>query len=144
MTSLRKLFLSVLALISLTLLISCNPTKTLSEASPNTYTDISVQEAFTMIQDNQGNVDFIILDVRTPEEYQTGHIADAVNIDFNAEDFENNLNNLSIEKTYLVYCRTGGRSQQASEKMISLSFQDVYNMLGGITAWVNAGYETVQ
>ena len=53
MTSLRRLFLSILALICLTILISCNPTKTLSEANTKTHTDISVQEAYTMIQDNQ-------------------------------------------------------------------------------------------
>ena len=106
--------------------------------------DITPQEAFTLIQDNQNNPDFVIIDVRTPQEFVAEHIENATNIDFYSEAFRDMLNTLDKNKTYLVYCRTGGRSGSALDIMAELNFQKVYNILGGINQWKAEGLPTVK
>lgn len=81
----------------------------------------------------------VVLDVRTPEEFSTGHIKGAVNIDFLASDFNQKLTNLDKNKSYLVYCASGGRSAAACKLMMKLGFLKCYNLQGGITGWKRAG-----
>ncbi len=106
--------------------------------------NITPQEAFTLIQTNQNNPDFVIIDVRTPEEFAEGHIANATNIDFRSETFPDELNNLDKNKTYLIYCRSGGRSGNALDIMEELNFREVYNMSGGISQWKAVGLPTTK
>ena len=100
---------------------------------------ISPQDASTLIHENQNNPDFVILDVRTPEEFAEGYIENAINIDFYAETFRNDINQLDKNKTYLIYCRSGRRSADALGIMAELGFTEVYNLLGGIIDWKAAG-----
>ncbi|HII06224.1 MAG TPA: rhodanese-like domain-containing protein [Methanotrichaceae archaeon] len=88
-----------------------------------------------MIRDRVGDPDFVILDVRTPQEYEMGRIEDSVNIDYHSPTFEADLEKLDRNKTYLVYCLVGIRSANAAKIMERLSFEDVRNMLGGIRQW---------
>ncbi len=106
--------------------------------TPNSpiYEDISVQEAYSLIQDNKENDNFIILDVRTPQEYSSGHLENAVNSDYYSSTFQDSLAALDKDKVYLVYCRSGNRSQKAINIMEELGFNTVYNMLGGIVKWI--------
>ena len=90
-----------------------------------------------------GDPSFIILDVRTPGEFATGRISGAENIDVNSGTFESDIGQLNRTHTYLVYCHAGTRSAQAVDIMAGLGFEELYNMLGGITAWTSAGYPTV-
>ncbi len=106
--------------------------------------DITPQAVFTLIQDNQNNPDFVIIDVRTPEEFAEEHIENAINVDFRSETFRDELNKLDKNKTYLVYCRSGGRSGSALEIMKELNFREVYNMLGGINVWKSEGLPTTK
>ena len=92
------------------------------------------QEVFTLIQENQNNPDFAIIDVRTPEEFAEGYIENADNIDFYSETFWDELNQLDKNKTYLIYCQSGNRSGRTLDIMAELNFEEVYNMLGGILA----------
>ena len=78
-----------------------------------------------------------IIDVRTPEEYQEGHIHNAININVDNADFETQIQKLNKNKSFLVYCRSGRRSNNAIQKMIKLGFYKVYNLDGGIIAWQN-------
>ncbi len=114
-----------------------------STTSGEIFMNKTIDETYTLIQDNANNPDFIILDVRTPSEYASGYIENAVNIDYYADDFEDTLDQLDKSKTYLVYCRTGSRSASAMNIMKKLDFIEVYNMQGGITAWTSAGYPVV-
>lgn len=107
------------------------------------WTDLSVEEAHTLIRERAGDPGFGILDVRTPEEFAAGHIEGAVNIDWYGPDFREEVGALDRETAYLVYCRTGVRSAEASAVMIEEGFGEVYNMEKGITAWKEAGYRTV-
>lgn len=108
------------------------------------FEKVSVIEAYGLIQNNLTNPEFVIMDVRTAEEFGSGHIEGAVNIDFYASSFESQLDMLDKEKVYLVYCRSSNRGGQTMEKMENMGFAEVYNMSGGINAWNNAGYATVK
>lgn len=97
---------------------------------------ISADQALGLIQANEGNPDFLILDVRTSSEYAAGHIEDAFNLDYYSPSFQNDLDMLDRDKTYLVYCRTGHRSGLTVDMMQYLGFEYVYDLSGGIEDWV--------
>lgn len=118
---------------------SCSTKKTETPES-NNFTSISVEE-FKKIQGDRS--DEIILDVRTPEEVQHGVIKNAIVMDFNSSDFYKQLTTLDKTKPILVYCAVGGRSGRAMEWMKENNFKEVYNLSGGIEAWLQAG-ETVE
>lgn len=129
------------------LLSACNHTTgetSSSTATQSVIKDVSPVRANDLIQKNQGNNKFVILDVRTAQEYADGHLAGAVNIDYDAPDFKNQAGHLDKNRTYLVYCRTGVRSAAASKVMADLGFKDIYNMTGGITDWQAQGLPVVK
>jgi len=99
----------------------------------NGYADVNVSEAKQMIE---SNLDLVILDVRTVEEYNEGHIEDAILIP--VSELEGRIDELDEGKETLVYCRSGVRSVTASQILVDNGFSSVYNMLGGITAWRDA------
>ena len=96
---------------------------------------ITPKEAYILIQENKDNPNFIILDMRTPEEFLGDYIENAVNLYYYSDTFRNDLNKLDKNKTYLIYCRSGRRSRNALNIMKELDFREVYNMLGGISKW---------
>ncbi len=106
--------------------------------------DVAAQEAFDLIQQNKGNPDFLIIDVRTPEEFKDGHIENAILIDFYAENFTDEIAKLDREKTFFIYCRSGNRSGQALDIMAELGFQEVYNLSVGIKGWIAQGFPIVK
>lgn len=77
----------------------------------------------------------VLLDVRTPEEFQEGNIPNSVNIDFNSEEFDSLIQDLDREKTYYVYCKAGGRSTGACTKMQEAGFKNVVNLKDGYSAY---------
>lgn len=72
--------------------------------------NITPEEAYTLIQKNMNNKKFVILDVRTPEEFASEHIEKAVNLDYYSGNFKNDLDQLNKSSAYLIYCRSGNRS----------------------------------
>lgn len=107
------------------------------------HKDITITQADSLITANLTNPDFNILDVRTFEEYTDGHIPDAINIDYYSPTFRIQLDSLDKNDIYLVYCSSGNRSGRAVDTMQVSGFIETYNMLGGISAWISAGYQTV-
>jgi phage shock protein E len=99
--------------------------------SPAQYGDVLVS----------GDVDHVLLDVRTSEEYATEHIDGAINI--NVEEMIQRLDEIPKDKPIVVYCRSGNRSAEAAQILDSHGFSNIYN-LGGITAWKSAGFPVVQ
>ncbi len=143
--NLMMLVLSVSLVIGAVLTGGCVRDETVTpEITTQIIEDITPQEAFTLIQDNQNNPDFVIIDVRTPEEFADGHIENAINLDYYSETFQDELNNLDKDKTYLIYCRSGNRSRNALNIMAELNFREVYNISGGISAWKAAGLPTTK
>jgi thioredoxin len=80
-----------------------------------------------------------ILDVRTPEEFASSHIDNAKNIDWLSNDFVTNTAKFDKSKPVFVYCKSGGRSQKAAEKLSELGFTTIYQLDGGILKWDAAG-----
>jgi rhodanese-related sulfurtransferase len=81
----------------------------------------------------------IVLDLRTPNEFRTGRIAGATNIDFTAADFEARIDRLDTNKTYLVHCASGGRSTHSLPVFQKHHFNAIYHLDGGIKGWAKAG-----
>lgn len=115
-----------------------------STTTKNTMENINTKNALNLIKENKNDPNFIILDVRTSDEYQTGYIENAINIDFYSDSFEEDLGKLDKNKTYLIYCKSGNRSGRALKLMEKLKFKKVYNMQGGITTWENNKYSTIK
>jgi parallel beta-helix repeat protein len=105
------------------------------KAFATAYTDITVLEAKSIIDSNPF---LVVLDVRNESEYVTGHIRNAKLIPL--YELGSRLNELNISDDILVYCRTGGRSTQASQILASNGFLHIYNMLGGIVGWTLEQY----
>ena len=76
-----------------------------------------------------------LLDVRTPEEYRAEHIDNAVNINWNGNDFVTKAVTYDKSKPIFVYCKVGGRSAQAADKLAEMGFKEIYNLDGGIMKW---------
>ena len=99
-----------------------------SEAS---YRQVSMDEAIAMMEEEN---DYIILDVRTPEEFAEKHIPDAINIPNETIGTEEIPELPDKAQLILVYCRSGNRSKQASEKLVSLGYTNIVEF-GGINDW---------
>jgi rhodanese-related sulfurtransferase len=126
----KKLIASFAALI---LLAGCSST------GSATTVNLNVSEFSQKITEP----DVIILDVRTPEEFASGHIEGALNIDFNGGDFANEITRLNPSENYAIYCRSGSRSGQAASIMHKAGFHEVSNLNGGVIDWTNAGLPLV-
>lgn len=103
-------------------------------------TEVTVNQARELIQQRARDAEFVILDVRTPEEFAQGHLSGAVNVNLMGPDFERRLGALDKAKIYLVYCRTGNRSAKAIQIMGWLGFRSVYHMFEGIVGWQKKGF----
>jgi len=120
-----------------------NTVTDINKSEKYTYTNINVQQGKEII--DKGEV--FILDVRTPGEYASGHIKNSTLLavqDIPANELIIKLKELPKDRSILVYCRSGSRSVAASTILAGNGFSHVYNMQGGITEWMNAGYETVK
>jgi rhodanese-related sulfurtransferase len=84
-----------------------------------------------------------ILDVRTDEEFQTGHIAGAVNLDYFNIDFEAILDTLDTSQTYLIYSESTTRGSETYVIMREKGFENVYHLVGGIRSWQAEGYDII-
>lgn len=120
----RKIF-SVLALVAVWT-VAC---------SSSQEANLSAQDFYKKIQQDTTAV---IIDVRTEEEYEGGHLSNAKNIVF-ADGFDDNIKQLDKSKTILLYCLSGGRSAAALARMRAAGFTKVYNLKGGITQWRSVG-----
>ncbi len=114
--------------------IEIRPLPPLSRKKP-VAGDLSVGSSAALIQSSVENDDFVILDVRTKKEFEEGHLMNAVNLDFFSKDFGDEVKKLDRSVTYLVYCRSGGRSKKTLNQMAAQGFREAYNMVGGFSLW---------
>ncbi|MFA5997598.1 MAG: rhodanese-like domain-containing protein [Candidatus Paceibacterota bacterium] len=105
----------------------------------NTNT-ITPAEAHKIIQSGEVKV----IDVRTPAEFAEGHIEGARNIDIHNDAFQGIVRELPNDETYIVTCKSGGRSAQACSSMQEEGIMGAINLEGGMTAWEQAGLPIVK
>ncbi|MFC2649953.1 rhodanese-like domain-containing protein [Alloprevotella tannerae] len=113
-------------------------------ANAQSQSEVEVLEPQAFIERVKADTSAIILDVRQPEEFAEGHLAQAINLDWlNQTVFINGLAKLNKQKTYYVYCRSGRRSQAAAGKLKAEGFQ-VVDLKGGYLHWVESGLPIVK
>jgi thioredoxin len=117
-----KFFTFLLVMVAL---ISCES----NNAQTKTIPTLEYQQLLTETKNNQ------IIDVRTEGEFMEEHLHNAININFNGNDFEANIKKLDKTKPTFIYCLSGGRSGSAMEIFAKNGFKQVYNMQGGILQW---------
>lgn len=133
----RKNTIIILCILTLLAVSGCSNKSTNDSPSSETenhkatYTQISMSEAVAMMEEENG---YIILDVRTAEEYADKHIPNAINIPNEEIGTEEIAELPDKDQMILVYCRSGNRSKQASEKLAALGYTNVYEF-GDINDW---------
>ncbi len=108
------------------------------------YMNLSAKDFAQKIEEYKNDPNTIILDVRTQDEFNQGHIEGAQNLDFYSPLFANELNSLDKNKRYFIYCRSGNRSGQTMQLMKQLGFKEVYNLQYGIKDWQSNNLPLVQ
>ena len=112
------------------IILSCNA---------QTSKDTKTIEAKAFAEKIQETPNPQILDVRTPEEFSSEHIDNALNVDWLGNNFVAGVEKLDKTKPIFVYCKSGGRSQNAVNKLEELGFKNIYQLQGGILKWDAAG-----
>ena len=102
--------------------------------------NVNAAQFATIVKEGKGQ----LIDIRTPREYNAGHINGATMIDFYAPDFKSRLAKLNKDKPVYIYCRSGNRSSQTVRIMQGMGFKEVINLQHGINDWVSSGKELVQ
>lgn len=120
--------LIVVLFVSIFALIACGNTG-------GKVNNLSVADFATKISDSS----VVLMDVRTPGEFASGHIAGATNLDFESGVFDQEIQKLDKSKVYAVYCRSGNRSGQATAIMAKDGFKAIFNLDGGIINWSTSG-----
>ena len=115
-------------ILSLVLVFSCELLNT---------TEISMisESDFVEIQDS----DYILIDVRTQEEFDLGHIDSAINLDFYSDTFQNEILSLPKNEKIVLYCRTNNRSSKTATILKENGYREILVIRGGITEWVKKG-----
>ncbi len=128
--TLKSIFNTLLVAVAL---VSCS--QNLNSQNGTSVINIDGTKLTEMAKDSNT----IIIDVRTPGEVAEGYIPGATKfMDYNGGKFETEYKSLDTSKTYIIYCRSGMRSSNASNQMVQAGFKKVYNLSGGINSWSGA------
>ncbi|HOI71965.1 MAG TPA: rhodanese-like domain-containing protein [Methanobacterium sp.] len=93
---------------------------------------VTPQDALKLMDENS---EIVIIDIRPEDDYRKDHIPGAQNLDYDGHDFQRKVERLDRNKKYLIYCKSGVRSEYFMMKMKESGFNDVYAILGGYVAW---------
>ncbi|MDQ3017261.1 MAG: rhodanese-like domain-containing protein [Bacteroidota bacterium] len=129
-------FYAGISIIAMILLIACHQAQTntnIVRLAPESYSE--KLQAQTTPQ---------LLDVRTPKEFQSGHLPNAVNVDWSGDVFKDQTSALDKSKPVFVYCMGGGRSSDAADFLAKEGFKEVYDLEGGFNNWEKSFPENIQ
>lgn len=127
---------TIVAVIMLVITVSCQTKKTENKSINENITVQAFEEKL--------KTDVQLIDVRTPDEFASGHLSKAHNIDVTSENWDSEITKLDKSKPILVYCKSGNRSATAAEKLVVAGFKTVYNLEGGIMKWQVEGKSVEQ
>ncbi|MBM3831513.1 MAG: hypothetical protein FJ406_13400 [Verrucomicrobia bacterium] len=111
------------------------PLAAAAPAEPTGFQRVGVAEFEKLWQEQK----YTVIDVRTADEFKTGHLRGAVNLDVLEDSFEKKLAALDKSKTYLIHCAAGRRSANAADEMKKLGFKSVIDLAPGLNGWKAAG-----
>ena len=117
-----------IAILSLILVFSC-------ELLSSPETNIISESDFIELKDSE----YILIDVRTQDEFDSGHINSSINLDFYSNTFKNDILSLPKNETIVLYCRTNNRSSKTATILQENGYRDILVIKGGITEWVKNG-----
>lgn len=123
---------------------------TLSACNAQTESDSAVQKGIYEVLDVEkyqaaiSSGDVTVIDVRTPGEYQSGHIQGAMLMDVTNGSFDAKIAEIDKEQPVYIYCRSGSRSANAMRKMKAMGFTEVYDLNGGVLNWTKNGKPLVK
>ena len=132
----RQISLVMIALFSLSVFVGCTSTGT-DTAGNDIEAAIQSLAPQTYVNEWQNAQEHLLIDVRTPQEYSSGHIAGAVNIPL--QELSSRQSELPQDTPLILYCRSGNRSGQAANLLEDAGYSSIYN-LGGTIQWTGAGY----
>ena len=107
------------------------------------YADVTPVTVKQAVERMEKSSEIIVVDIRTPEEFAKGHLRKAINFNMNDEGFAKQLAKLDREKTYLMHCRSGGRSTASLPVWNRLGFKNVLHLSSGTLGWAKAGQPLV-
>lgn len=136
MKSILKQTLFIFLAISL---IGCNHKKTSKTITENGEINVVTPAEFKEKSINQ-----TVLDIRTPQEFASGHIEGAININLFDKTFETKLLKFDKTKPLFIYCRSGNRTTKASKRASNLGFEEIYDLQGGLKNWVKKEYKIIK
>lgn len=145
----NRSFTTLLAIVFTPLLLQAEQSKSSEPASATNkdgveHLDAAAAKKLIDATADKKNAKFVVLDIRTPDEFAEGHIEGAQNVDFLGGKFAEEIAKLDKSKTYLVHCRSGGRSGKSLETFKKLGFKSVKHLDGGIADWIKAKYPVVK
>lgn len=115
---------------------------------PNPYpktTPLTPEEAFALIKENQDNPVLLVIDLRAPSAFIEGHIEGSINIDYDSKNFQERLDKLDRDNTYLFYGKKDGYSANAANRIEEHVLGDtVYYISGGLDGWLAEGLPIVE
>jgi phage shock protein E len=132
----RPIAAAVMAVAAITATSACSSGEPVSHPTSTVNGQHMSASDFSAALEHPGR---IVLDVRTPAEFASGHLPNAQNVDFAGPDFATRIAALDKKATYAVYCRTGKRSSAAMEQMAAAGFIHAFDLAGGIVAWQEMG-----
>ena len=99
------------------------------------FEELEPKVVFNILEKHRNDPDFVVLDVRTPEEYNEGHIENAYLLNIKSDSFEDEVGKLDKNMKYFIYCRTGRKSRRAVELMKKNGHAEAHSMVGGLDKW---------
>ncbi len=126
------------------LALLCGAAVSMASADMSVVQTISPSQFKELLDRHRGDPDVVLLDVRTPKEFQDGHIQGALLLDYYSSDYVERLKGLDREKTYLIYCRSGNRSGKSLAIFEKMGFRRAYHMDTGVIGWSREKYPLVR
>lgn len=124
----KRVLMGAVFLLLAVVIVGCGASASAELISPDSYVE----------QFADANAEYLLIDVRTPDEFDSGYIDGAINIP--VDQIANRLSEIPSDIPVIVYCQSGNRSATAARTLVENGYEQVYD-LGGIIAWTNAGYE---
>lgn len=121
--------------------VSCGQKQNKNSTDGDSASKISLISATEL---KKVNDQILLIDVRTPGEFASGHIENSINIDYKADNFKELIGELDPNQEIYVYCKVGGRSGRSAKIMRDMGFKNIYDLKGGIIAWEKEGYKTIK